>query len=259
MREATEGGLCEACGRGRYGGWWPSEPRLRSESPEQLGRPASLQAPVKVPRGSGPTVREIENIREVLQSRNDSKEQMFCRYCKMKTGNLLRFIEHLNGQHPEVLAKILVPDEGLFCPSCEAPYGTGRLPFTRHSIVSHGREAWLHALLANLMYDRSYPLPRCLPGPRTTRSSRSTVSYGAPLVPLKEDRAESSPGGIRSDDKGGPVSTNVPARIEAKCPHCGKRARSIDEIEDRFGFRVLGGKNVPQSWCRDCRSTSTNR
>lgn len=47
----------------------------------------------------------------------------------------------------------------------------------------------------------------------------------------------------------------MPSRLEASCPHCDKEANGYDEIEELFGFRVLNGKNVPQSWCRTCRKS----
>ncbi len=45
----------------------------------------------------------------------------------------------------------------------------------------------------------------------------------------------------------------MPHILEASCPKCGKVADGYDEIESMFGFRLLGGKNQPQSWCRECR------
>lgn len=41
----------------------------------------------------------------------------------------------------------------------------------------------------------------------------------------------------------------------AECPHCCKTAYGRDEIEEKFGYRY--GGTVPQSWCRDCRSSSS--
>lgn len=40
---------------------------------------------------------------------------------------------------------------------------------------------------------------------------------------------------------------NVPGLTT--CPHCGKEAKTALA----FGTRVIRGKRVPQSWCRDCR------
>ncbi len=37
----------------------------------------------------------------------------------------------------------------------------------------------------------------------------------------------------------------------ASCPRCGL----IGGIESWFGFRVIGGKRIQQSWCRVCRTT----
>lgn len=42
----------------------------------------------------------------------------------------------------------------------------------------------------------------------------------------------------------------------AECPNCGKTAHGKDEIEELFGYRNMGdGRTIPQSWCRDCRSS----
>lgn len=41
----------------------------------------------------------------------------------------------------------------------------------------------------------------------------------------------------------------------AQCPCCGKTARGKDEIITEFGYRNMGdGRNIPQSYCRNCRS-----
>lgn len=42
----------------------------------------------------------------------------------------------------------------------------------------------------------------------------------------------------------------------AVCPQCGATAIGHDEIEEIFGYRYGGTK--PQSWCRDCRSSSSS-
>lgn len=45
----------------------------------------------------------------------------------------------------------------------------------------------------------------------------------------------------------------------AECPNCGKTAYGEDEIEELFGYRNMGdGKIIPQSWCRECRSSGSN-
>lgn len=51
----------------------------------------------------------------------------------------------------------------------------------------------------------------------------------------------------------------MPAILKAECPNCTKLARGFDEIDAKFGFRVISDKNVPQSWCRDCRSRRTSK
>lgn len=41
----------------------------------------------------------------------------------------------------------------------------------------------------------------------------------------------------------------------AQCPCCGKTAHGKSEIEEKFGYRNMGdGRNIPQSYCRECRS-----
>ena len=40
----------------------------------------------------------------------------------------------------------------------------------------------------------------------------------------------------------------------AECPQCGKIAYGRIEIEELFGYRY--GGTYPQSWCRECRSSS---
>jgi len=39
----------------------------------------------------------------------------------------------------------------------------------------------------------------------------------------------------------------------AKCPNCGKTAIGKEEIEKLFGYRNIGDRIIPQSYCRDCR------
>lgn len=39
----------------------------------------------------------------------------------------------------------------------------------------------------------------------------------------------------------------------AICPHCGKQACGKDEIEELFGYRY--DDTMPQSWCKECRSS----
>jgi hypothetical protein len=42
-----------------------------------------------------------------------------------------------------------------------------------------------------------------------------------------------------------------------KCPSCGKIVFSRDKLETEFGFRKMGNKTRPQSWCRTCRTTKS--
>lgn len=67
----------------------------------------------------------------------------------------------------------------------------------------------------------------------------------------------------------------MPFKINAECPKCGKKAKTLYEIDTIFGFRYLekidvlrnhegwvkpskmkkiGKKTIPQSNCIDCRS-----
>lgn len=57
--------------------------------------------------------------------------------------------------------------------------------------------------------------------------------------------------GGASKEKGGVIMPNT---IHAKCPQCEKEAHGKDKIDELFGWRVVNGKTVPQSWCRECRS-----
>lgn len=45
----------------------------------------------------------------------------------------------------------------------------------------------------------------------------------------------------------------MPNTVKAECPHCGKKAAGKDEIDKYFGWRIVNGKTVPQSWCYACR------
>lgn len=46
----------------------------------------------------------------------------------------------------------------------------------------------------------------------------------------------------------------MPNTVKAECPNCGKTANGKGEIEQLFGWRTVNGKEVPQSWCYECRS-----
>ena len=45
----------------------------------------------------------------------------------------------------------------------------------------------------------------------------------------------------------------MPYTIKAKCPKCGISANGYDDIEEKFGWRIVEDKKIPQSYCRDCR------
>ena len=53
----------------------------------------------------------------------------------------------------------------------------------------------------------------------------------------------------------GLIWNNMPYEIWSVCPRCAERADGLDEIEEKFGFRVVTGKRVPQSYCHRCRSS----
>lgn len=46
----------------------------------------------------------------------------------------------------------------------------------------------------------------------------------------------------------------MPYKIEAECPNCNEKANNYEEIEEKFGWRIVNGKKIPQSYCRKCRS-----
>lgn len=46
----------------------------------------------------------------------------------------------------------------------------------------------------------------------------------------------------------------MPHHVDAECPKCGKKAKGYDNIEDKFGWRIINDKKKPQSHCRSCRS-----
>ena len=49
------------------------------------------------------------------------------------------------------------------------------------------------------------------------------------------------------------TSTEVSAKVFAKCPKCGKTAKGFQDVQKDFGFRNMDGIMRPQSWCRICR------
>jgi len=44
---------------------------------------------------------------------------------------------------------------------------------------------------------------------------------------------------------------------DANCPRCKLEAKGDKEIEAKFGFRMIQGKVISQSWCKQCRSGNT--
>ena len=47
----------------------------------------------------------------------------------------------------------------------------------------------------------------------------------------------------------------MPYEIWATCPQCDELADGYDELIEKFGLRkISGGKQIPQSYCRKCRS-----
>lgn len=47
---------------------------------------------------------------------------------------------------------------------------------------------------------------------------------------------------------------SVQTSLSVKCPHCGKVAKTEDEINKLFGWRKVNGNRISQSWCFDCRT-----
>ncbi len=44
-------------------------------------------------------------------------------------------------------------------------------------------------------------------------------------------------------------------RLPHICPKCRQiTAKSAQELEEKFGYRTLGGNATNQSWCKKCRS-----
>ena len=39
------------------------------------------------------------------------------------------------------------------------------------------------------------------------------------------------------------------------CPNCSAEAHTNKEIVDTFGLRNVNGKNILQSWCKECRKS----
>ncbi len=48
--------------------------------------------------------------------------------------------------------------------------------------------------------------------------------------------------------------SDTSANEDARCPRCGKAARTRQEVEKLFGFRNMDGLIRPQSWCKKCRT-----
>lgn len=51
----------------------------------------------------------------------------------------------------------------------------------------------------------------------------------------------------------------MPHVVNAECPVCGKTANGYNEIEEKFGWRFVNGKKIPQSYCIACRSKHKKR
>lgn len=51
----------------------------------------------------------------------------------------------------------------------------------------------------------------------------------------------------------------MPYTIKAECPCCPKTADGLDEIEEKFGWRVVNNRKIPQSYCRACRAAKCNK
>ena len=52
------------------------------------------------------------------------------------------------------------------------------------------------------------------------------------------------------------MKTRESAKEHAKCPQCGVVAVDRQSVEEKFGFRKVGGMVRPQSWCKNCRTAN---
>ncbi|MDA8040847.1 MAG: hypothetical protein MPJ22_00295 [Pirellulales bacterium] len=49
-------------------------------------------------------------------------------------------------------------------------------------------------------------------------------------------------------------------RKQAKtCPKCGVEVSTVDQLHAVFGVRMVRGKEVPQSYCRECRKNKSKK
>mgnify|MGYP001273675309 CR=1 FL=1 len=53
------------------------------------------------------------------------------------------------------------------------------------------------------------------------------------------------------------ASTEISAKVFAKCPACNKSSSTREDVDKEFGFRNIDGIIRPQSWCRACRKLQT--
>ena len=42
------------------------------------------------------------------------------------------------------------------------------------------------------------------------------------------------------------------------CPKCGIATKTNGELVKKFGFKLVNGKNILQSWCKECRNSKNN-
>ena len=76
----------------------------------------------------------------------------------------------------------------------------------------------------------------------------------------KDTQKYDDDGNLRSEEKSADRwNKNKKQNILKVCPKCGRRARTEKEMQNYFGYRMMGGARRPQSWCRACRTDKETR
>lgn len=75
-----------------------------------------------------------------------------------------------------------------------------------------------------------------------------------------EEKFDLSRGGLRAflkrtfeEDPDRDDFWNEVTEMTAECPDCGLQAVGMGEVDEKFGFREVGGTKYAQSYCRECR------
>ncbi len=119
------------------------------------------------------------------------------------------------------------------------------------------RQAWLsEAESVTDLFEHS-AVRRKQRGLSTAHGFSVETSHAAPMVVRTADAGEPnnpSEQSIGALGRTEPVHRPGRKRDEDRpCPKCGRNG----DIEDFFGFRMVNGKRIRQSYCRDCRSRSS--